>query len=115
MGWKTLIAVAGGLMLLNSATSRAAEPIVGNWKTQSGETAAISSCGGAYCITLRTGRYAGKRIGRLKGAGADYSGTITDPTDDKTYSGTAKVGESSLKLRGCALKIFCKTQNWRKL
>lgn len=93
----------------------AAEPIEGQWKTASGETAAISKCGSAYCIVVKTGKHAGKRIGRLSGAGASYKGTITDPADDKVYSGSAKVGGSSLKLRGCALRVFCKTQNWRKL
>ncbi len=112
------LSVAAALVIFAGSTtiSHADEPIVGNWKTESGETAAIGSCGGgAYCITLRTGKYAGKRIGRLKGSGDSYSGTITDPSDDKQYSGSAKVAGKSMKLRGCALKIFCKTQSWRKL
>ncbi|NKB54660.1 MAG: DUF2147 domain-containing protein [Rhizobiaceae bacterium] len=108
-------AAALAIIVAGTTTSHADEPIVGNWKTESGETAAIGSCGGAYCITLRTGKYAGKRIGRLKGAGDSYSGTITDPSDQKQYSGSAKVVKKSMKLRGCALKIFCRTQSWRKL
>ncbi|MEL6752350.1 MAG: DUF2147 domain-containing protein, partial [Pseudomonadota bacterium] len=60
-----------------AAPSFAAEPIVGNWRTQSGETAAIAKCGSAFCITLRSGKYSGKRIGRVSGSGAKYSGTIT--------------------------------------
>ena len=114
--------LAGGIaagavasMLAVSGTAFAAEPIVGNWKTESGDTAAIGSCGGSYCITLKTGQYAGKRIGRMKGSGKSYNGTITDPSDGKQYSGSAKVSSSSMKLKGCALKIFCKTQNWSKL
>jgi len=109
------VATALAVLAVGSTNSFAAEPIVGNWKTESGETAAIATCGGSFCITLKTGKYAGKRIGRLKGSGAAYSGTITDPSEDKQYSGSAKVGGSSLKLRGCALKIFCKTQKWNKL
>ncbi len=95
--------------------SFAAEPIEGNWKTASGETAAIAKCGGAYCVTLKTGKYSGKRIGKMSGSGASYSGTITDPADDKQYSGSAKISGSAMKMRGCALKVFCKTQNWSKL
>jgi len=91
-----------------------AASIEGNWRTQSGETAAIAKCGGSYCVTLRSGKYSGKRIGRMKGSGNSYSGTITDPTDDKKYAGSAKVSGSSLKMRGCALKIFCKTQIRKK-
>ena len=112
---KTVAASAVALFLATSGGAIAAEPIVGNWKTESGETAALGPCGGSFCITIKTGKYAGKRIGRMTGSGASYSGTITDPSDDKQYSGSAKVGASSMKLKGCALKIFCKTQNWKKL
>lgn len=114
--WRTLVAaalVAGAMSAPAPAFS--AEAIAGNWRTQSGETARIAKCGSAFCITLKTGKYAGKRIGRMKGKGNSYSGTITDPTDDKKYSGNAKISGSSMKMRGCALKIFCKTQNWKKL
>ncbi|MEP0944861.1 MAG: DUF2147 domain-containing protein [Rhizobiaceae bacterium] len=108
-------ALAVAAVLISSGIARADEPIVGNWKTESGDTAAIGSCGGSYCITLRTGKYAGQRIGRMSGSGKSYSGTVTDPADGKQYSGSANVGKSSMKLKGCALKIFCKTQNWIKL
>ncbi len=103
------------IALVASQVAFAEEPIVGKWKTESGEQAQISSCGGSYCIKLITGKYAGKTIGRLKGNGAAYSGTVNDPTDDKQYSGSAKIKGSGMKLRGCFLKVFCKTQNWRKL
>ena len=93
-----------------------ADPIEGNWKTQSGETAAISSCGGGYCITLKTGEHAGKRIGQMNAAGdGKYSGSITDPADDKTYSGSATITGAAMKMTGCALKIFCKSQTWNKM
>ena len=109
----SIIIIASALAI--SGTSHAADPIAGNWKTQSGETARIAACGSSYCITLSTGKYAGKRIGRMKKSGASYSGTITDPTDGKQYSGSAKIKGKGMKMKGCALKIFCKTQNWRKL
>ena len=112
---KTVAASAVAMIVATSGGALAAEPIVGNWKTEAGETAAIGPCGGSFCITVKTGKYAGKRIGRMKGAGASYTGTITDPSDNKQYSGSAKVGKSSMKLKGCALKIFCKTQNWKRL
>lgn len=105
---------AAGLVLSTGAPAFA-DIIVGNWKTQSGETAAISKCGSSFCIKLKTGAHAGKTIGKMKGSGGSYSGTITDPADEKTYSGSANVKGSSMKLKGCALKIFCKTQNWRKI
>ena len=93
----------------------AAEPIEGNWKTASGETAAIAKCGGSFCITLKTGKHAGKRIGKLDGSGADYTGSITDPAADKTYSGSGAVSGNSLKMKGCVLKVLCKSQTWSRL
>ncbi len=112
MGKRLLLAIAASVAMTGAAL---ADPIEGNWRTQSGETAAIGKCGGAYCITLKTGDHAGKRIGRLAGGDGNYSGTITDPDDDKEYSGSASVSGSNMRLKGCALKIFCKTQNWKKM
>lgn len=98
-----------------SGTALAAEPIVGNWKTASGETATIASCGGGYCITLKTGKHAGKRIGNMNGSGESYSGEITDPANDKTYTGSAKITGASLKMQGCVLKVLCRSQTWTKM
>lgn len=98
-----------------AGTAVAAEPIVGNWKTATGATAEIAPCGGAYCVTLKTGKFAGKRIGNLAGTGGNYSGEITDPETDKTYSGSGSVGGNSLKMKGCVLKVLCKTQTWSRL
>ncbi|MBR0795544.1 DUF2147 domain-containing protein [Bradyrhizobium jicamae] len=85
--------------------------IDGAWITASGETAVIS--GGT--ITLKTGKFAGKTIGTMKAAGdGKYAGTITDPQDDRTYSGSAKLSGATLELTGCAMSVFCKTQTWNK-
>lgn len=102
----------GAAALLLAAGPALADPLDGNWRTASGETAAIS--GGA--ITLKTGKHAGKRIGNLKATGGGkYAGTITDPADDKTYAGSAKLSGTSLRMTGCAMKVFCKTQTWKKM
>lgn len=106
---------AAAWMLAMTSGALSAEPIVGNWKTASGETAAIASCGGAYCITLKTGKHAGKKIGSMSGAGSNYTGEITDPSNDKTYNGSAAIQGASLKLQGCVLKVFCKSQTWTKM
>ncbi len=110
---KMSLALAAMTMMVGAAY---ADPIEGSWKTQSGETAAIGGCGGGFCIKLTTGKYSGKSIGKMSpnGDGA-YKGSITDPADDKTYSGSANLAGSSLKMTGCALKIFCKTQTWTKM
>ena len=104
-----------GAVLLMASTAYA-DPIEGNWKTQAGPTAAIKACGGSFCIVMKTGNYVGKQIGTFRSSGdGKYSGTITDPKDDRTYSGSARLSGARLDMTGCALKIFCKTQVWSKL
>ena len=106
------ILLAGALCA--AFTVPASANITGNWRTGSGETAAIAKCGGSFCVTLKSGKYAGKSIGKFKGSGNNYSGTITDPAKDRNYSGTATLSGSKLKMRGCALKVFCRTDTWSK-
>ena len=93
----------------------AGEPIEGNWKTASGATATIAKCGDSFCITLKSGKHAGKQIGKLDGSGADYTGSITDPEADKTYSGAGTVNGNSLRMKGCMLAVLCKSQTWTRL
>ena len=111
---KMSMAVAATLMLAGAAY---ADPIEGNWKTEAGSTAAIASCGGGFCITLKDGKHAGKQIGTFNADGGNaYSGKITDPANDKTYTGKASVAGSNLKMKGCVLGgLICKSQNWSKL
>jgi uncharacterized protein (DUF2147 family) len=111
---KTFLATAA-VFAFGLGAAWAVEPIEGNWKTQSGETAAISNCGGAFCVTLKTGKHAGKQIGKMSGTGAKYKGSITDPANDKTYSGSASISGTSMKMRGCVLGVLCKSQTWTKM
>ena len=64
---------------------------------------------------LKTGKYAGKKIGTLAGSGVTYTGEITDPANDKTYSGSGNVLGNSLKMKGCVLNVLCKSQTWTRL
>lgn len=109
----TIFAAAAAFLMTGSAF--AAEAIEGNWKTASGETAVIAPCGSAFCVTLKTGKHAGKQIGKMSGKGNSYSGEITDPANDKTYAGTGTVSGSSLSMKGCVLKVLCKSQTWTRL
>ncbi len=109
------IAVMSALLLASLAPALSAEPIEGSWKTASGETAAIAKCGSAYCVTLKTGKHAGKQIGKLSGSGSEYKGEITDPEADKTYSGSGSVSGNALKMKGCVMSVFCKSQTWTRL
>jgi uncharacterized protein (DUF2147 family) len=107
--------VLAGAIAMIAGIAHAEEPIVGNWKTAAGDTAVIASCGGSYCVTLKTGKYAGRKIGTLAGAGGSYAGEITDPAAEKTYSGAGKVSGNSLRMQGCVMKILCKSQTWTRL
>jgi len=103
--------------LLFGAGLAMADDIEGRWKTQAGSTAAIGGCGGGFCITLKSGKFAGKMIGKMKAKGANsYTGSITDPETDKTYSGKASISGRSMKMSGCVLGgLICKSQTWTKL
>ena len=101
---KRIMTIAAALMMSGNLAF-AGEAIEGNWKTASGETAVIGPCG----------KHAGKQIGKLSGKGNSYSGDITDPANDKTYSGSGTVSGNSLSMKGCVLKILCKSQTWTRL
>src|SRR6187200_1443199 len=93
------MAVAATMLFTGAAL---ADPIEGNWKTKDGDTAAIGACGGAFCITLKTGEFAGKSIGKMTASGGgSYEGSITKPSNGKTYSGSGTLSGNSLKMRGC--------------
>lgn len=104
-------------VLLLGAGLAYADDIEGNWKTQAGSTAAITGGGGKFSITLKTGKFAGKRIGYMNQKGGNtYAGEITDPETDKTYSGKASVNGRSMKMSGCVFGgLICKSQTWTKL
>ncbi|TIT74131.1 MAG: DUF2147 domain-containing protein, partial [Mesorhizobium sp.] len=70
-----------------------------------------------FSITLKSGKFAGKTIGSFKATGDNkYTGTITDPETDKTYSGKATLSGASLKMSGCVFGgLICKSQTWHKL
>lgn len=108
--------LAALLFCVAASGAGAADPIVGSWQTESGPIAAIAPCGGAFCITLRSGPHSGKRIGSMSPSGAStYSGTILDPGNDKTYSGSATLSGASLRLSGCVLGgLICRSQTWSR-
>lgn len=108
------ITVTAALSLILVGTALA-DPIEGNWKTDSGAIAQIAASGGSFTITLRSGKHKGKPIGQMQPAGSGkYKGKITDPANDKTYSGNATLNGNSLAMQGCVAAIFCRTQNWTR-
>lgn len=109
---KTTLTIAALAASLFTLPAFAADPILGNWRAPGGGIVEVASCGGAYCATVVSGEHKGKAVGRMTGSNGTYEGEVTDPRDDRTYSGSATVQGTQLKLTGCALKIFCKTQTW---
>jgi uncharacterized protein (DUF2147 family) len=107
----SLIAV---VFTLISGSALAAEPVVGSWKTENGEISVIDRCGASYCIVAKSGQYAGQKIGSFTKSDETYTGRITDPRNKATYSGKLTVEGDSLKLRGCATDVLCKTQTWTR-
>jgi uncharacterized protein (DUF2147 family) len=107
-------AIAASILMTGAAF---ADPIEGNWRTEAGATAHISSCGSSFCIKLKSGKHAGKNIGKFKASGdGNYTGNITDPANDKTYSGKGNLSGGSLKMSGCVLGgLICRSQTWAKL
>ena len=110
---KLLLAAA----IVLTAGAAYADDIEGNWKTQSGNSARIAGCGGAFCIKMTSGEHKGKSIGNFTASGGGkYSGKITDPADDKTYTGKASLSGNVLKMKGCVLGgLICKSQTWNRL
>ncbi len=111
---KSLI-LATALAATFALPSFASEPILGKWRAPGGGIVEVSTCGGSYCATVISGQHKGKSVGRMSGSNGEYEGQVTDPRDDRTYSGSATVSTSQLKLTGCALKVFCKTQVWTRV
>ncbi|MEM0899663.1 MAG: DUF2147 domain-containing protein [Pseudomonadota bacterium] len=110
---RTVILSAAALLV--SSTIAFADPIVGNWTTGSGGKVAVSNCGSAFCVKVRSGEHAGKQIGRFNRDGDRYKGKITDPTNDRTYNGSAWFSGTNLKMRGAVLGgLLGRTDTWRK-
>jgi uncharacterized protein (DUF2147 family) len=104
----TMLALMGG-------AARGADLLAGNWKTEGGETAMIARCGADYCITAKSGKFAGQQLGYFSGAADVYRGRLTDPQNKATYSGKLTLSGDSLMLQGCATTVLCKTQTWTRL
>ncbi|HEX2018534.1 MAG TPA: DUF2147 domain-containing protein [Aurantimonas sp.] len=108
------LALAAVALLGFSTASVAEEPILGKWRAPGGGIVEVTSCGDAFCAEVISGRHAGKSVGQMNGAGGDYEGTVTDPRDDRTYTGSAVIDGNQLSLTGCALAVFCRTQVWTR-
>lgn len=112
-----------------------AADMAGLWLTETGSSRVrIAPCGTGVCGTLasapgtaldahnpnpvlRTRSMVGVQIFEASRAeGAGYAGTLYNPNDGRTYSGTMRLtGPNTLEVSGCVLGVFCKRQIWTRL
>ncbi|MDP4022559.1 DUF2147 domain-containing protein [Methylobacterium sp. NEAU 140] len=126
--------IAGLAALLTAGPARAADPS-GLWLTETGSSRVrVARCGAGYCGTLasapgkgldvknpdpalRTRSVVGVQIlDAPRAEGGGYAGTLYNPNDGKTYSGSVKLtGPDTLEVSGCVLGVLCKRQTWTRV
>jgi uncharacterized protein (DUF2147 family) len=126
--------LAGLAAVLLGGSAQAADP-AGTWLTETGTSRVrIAPCGGGFCGTivsapgkgldaknpdpsLRERSVVGIQILSAPQAdGAGFSGTLYNPNDGKTYSGSLKLtGPNTLEVAGCVMSVFCKRQTWTRV
>ena len=127
-------ALVAGLLTGGHALAAGGDPS-GLWLTETGDSKVkLSRCGSGYCGTLvsvagkgldannpdpalRSRSVVGVQIVNAATATSDgYEGTLYDPKDGKTYSGSLKMtGPDSLTVSGCVMSVFCKRQTWKRV
>jgi uncharacterized protein (DUF2147 family) len=123
-----------GLALLTGSAAWAADPS-GVWLTETGSSRVrVAACGAGYCGTivsapgkaldarnpdpsLRGRSVVGVRIlDAPRADGSGYSGTLYNPSDGKTYSGSLRLtAPDTLEVSGCVLGVLCKRQTWTRV
>ena len=123
------------LCLAGGAQAQKASDPAGIWLTETGDSKVrLSRCGSGYCGTivsttgkgldannpdpsLRTRSVVGVQIVNATSASGDgYSGTLYNPKDGKTYSGSLKMtGPNAIEVSGCVMSVFRKRQTWKRV
>lgn len=119
---------------IGAAHAQGADPS-GVWLTESGTSKVrISRCGGGYCGVLVSTGGSGlddhnpdpaQRSRKLVGvqilsattpSGSGYSGSLYNPNDGKTYSGSLTPNDANhVTVAGCVLSVLCKRQTWTRV
>ena len=121
-------AYAAAAMVAFATPALAADPVVGEWKSEPGETGGyihveIAECGAALCgtITQVVGNDNTSIVGKpiiwdmqAKGKGKYSGGKIWAPDQDKTYRSKMTLSGTSLKVEGC-VAIICRGQTWTRV
>ncbi len=142
--WLTLALAAAVTLPSVAAASVAAPDLIGRWSTPGGDVVAFGSCAEQVAQPLICGRLErlktencrkrwdvrnpdlasrGRRVQGLEilhgltesNLGVWTGGDLYNPDDGHRYAGTIRLqGSDRLELQGCALKVICRTQTWRR-
>ncbi len=125
-----LATVALGAMSTTASASVASDLANTKWKTKGGKSIVqFSSNGKSASIKqiLKGDKNAVSKKGAKKGqkiqgmtilwglSSNGKSGKVFDPEGGKTYSGSVTLNGNKLKLKGCAAKVFCRSQTWTRV
>ncbi len=131
LGVAALLALSAGA---SGGPARAADP-AGLWLTETGSSRIrVAPCGGGFCgtivsapgkaldaknpdLALRGRSVVGVQIlDARQPDGSGYSGSLYNPNDGKTYSGSLRLtGPNTLEVSGCVMSVFCKRQSWTRV
>lgn len=137
--FRTTMIAAAALALL--AAPAFAADVTGVWQTPTnGGQVEIARCGNSLCGKLLSSNHIrenpalkdvknkdeSQRVRTLKNLQMLYDftggptkwtgGKVYNPDDGGTYAGTIElIGDNQLKLKGCIVAPFCKTQVWTRL
>ena len=112
--------LSAGFAGISAQSAQAGSPY-GTWKRPStGAHIKVYKCAGGLgmkVVKSKKKSSVGKRLmcGAKKSGKNTWKGTLTSSEDGKKYSGTVKLIGSRLKLTGCAMVVFCKSENWSRL
>lgn len=114
------------------ATPALADPVLGTYQTQPGDTGSYAhvelyDCDGSICGVIRKAfdasgaEVASDKIGKrmiwdmaAAGDGAYSGGKIWAPDRDKTYKSKMQLTGKTLKVSGC-VAVICRSQTWTRI
>ena len=120
------------LMIGLATPALAADPVVGLYQTQPGDTGSFAQvelyeCGAEICGVIRKAfdpsgkQVKSDKVGKRmiwamepKGGGKYAGGKIWAPDRDKTYASKMELSGSTLKVSGCVIGI-CRSQVWKRV
>ena len=127
-----IAAMAAAIAIVVAGPAFAADPVLGTYKTEPGDTGSFAhvelyDCDTQICGVIRKAFNAsgqqiksdnvGKRMiwaMQSQGSGKYGKGKIWAPDRDKTYNSKMELSGSTLKVSGCMIGI-CRAQTWSRL